>query len=102
MLIDRLAMAVHAADGLEALTDWEMIPDKQREGYVFVARAVLAHLASIGLPLAAIEAVRKGEAKVLPRDITERQRDAWKNDGWVHNEERTYSMFYDAAPEWKK
>ena len=55
MLIDRLAMAVHAADGLEALTDWEMIPDKQREGYVFVARAVLAQLEAEGLKVVPAE-----------------------------------------------
>jgi len=59
MLIDRLAMAVHAADGLEALTDWEMIPDKQREGYVFVARAVLAQLEAEGLKVVPVEATEE-------------------------------------------
>jgi hypothetical protein len=51
MLIDRLAKAVHAADGLEAFTDYERLPEKQREGYVFVVRAVLAQLEVEGLKI---------------------------------------------------
>ena len=76
-------------------------PEDERDGWLSHSSDVLAHLASIGLPIAAIEAVRKGEAKVMPREITETQRNAWRSDGWVYNEERTYSVFYDAAPDWR-
>lgn len=34
------ARAIHDADGVEGLIDWDKLPDRQMEGYLFVAKAI--------------------------------------------------------------
>jgi len=71
---------------------------------------ILEHLASIGLLPAAIEAVRKGEAKVMPREPTEAALDSAESavDAvephmsayhccWV-----SYQAVYDNQPDWSE
>jgi len=41
---EKLARVIHAHDGLEALLDWDHVSNSQREGYLFVARAVINNL----------------------------------------------------------
>jgi len=39
--VEAVAKAIHMADGTEGLIDWERLPQSQREGYLFVARAAI-------------------------------------------------------------